>query len=308
MIRVRDLVVEHRGDRILEDLSFSVPERSIFAILGPEGSGARACLAVLATMAKPTGGSVRIDGHDVVSDRRKLRTLLAHVPENPRVEAWRTGADYLHFWAMASGLPLEAQDGRIRDLAAFLALEGRLKDPMETHILSVRRRLGLAQALLTEPQLLLLDHPLAGLDEAERRASQRTLAALRDQGKTLVLTSSELVEVQGLCDRVILLQEGRSLGEYSFGDLLDRIGEQRQARVFVESEGLPSNAVATLKELQGVLDVRSTETVTVIYVRPGAVTPDEIRSTLDTEGVKTGKVTPAEIRLSDVYNALRRER
>lgn len=308
MIEAQGLVKKGRaGSRVLDEVSFSVPKGRTFGVLGPDGAGKGMLLRILATLERATEGTVLVGGHDLRTEGRAVREIVGFAPEDSQLHGWQTGRAYLRFWGLASGLSFQDLQERTHELVEELHIADALDTPTAECPLPVRRRFGLAQALLTDPQVVILEQPLAGLTSGQARAFRASLGGLRKAGRTVVVSSRDLAEVQDVCDAVLLLQEGRVLGDYQMGDLLDKIGRFRQARVFAECDGLSPKAAAALKGIEGVVDVKSTETAVVVYVRPGKAGPEEVRRALEGEGVKVRSVKSAELRLGDVFTALRRE-
>lgn len=307
MIEVRDLVKAYglRQRTVAVDrVSFSVKKATVHGLLGSPGSGKTTILRILATALRPTSGTVEIDGEDVLSNPRKVREVMAFAPDRAEFTDWRSGQNFLRFWGKVSGLPGAARKKRIREIASFLGLEAQIHERPERQLAEVGKKLLLAQALLTNPTVGIFDEPLRGSGHSARAFLVGKLRALRKGGMTIVMSSQFLSEIRPTCDTVTVLSEGRATEAQEVSTLLRRIGQGRHARIFVESDDISSKAIRALRDLKGVVEVRTTPAATVVYVEPGTTDIDSVRETLEREGVSVRGLREAEITLGDVFRAL----
>ena len=207
------------------DVSFEVREGEVFGFLGPNGAGKTTTIRMLVGLARPDRGTVRIRGLDLSRDFRRAMEHVGCIVESPDLYKYLTGRENLmHFARM---LP-DGASSRIPDLAGLVALEERLDDKVSTYSLGMRQRLGIAQALLGNPDLLILDEPANGLDPAGIREIRLLVRRLAEQRSISVFVSSHLLsEVEQMCDRVAIIHRGRTLATGPVGTLLDRPGTDR---------------------------------------------------------------------------------
>ncbi len=289
------------------DISFRVDSGSFHGILGPVNAGKTTTMRMLATALKPTSGTVRIGGSDIVEQTREVRKKIGYMPETTDFATWSSGSDYLRFWARVTGLAGSGEKARIAELTEFLGIPDDAEGNPANYTAGHQKRLVLAQALYADPEVLLLDEPLTGIGGEERTFLMGRLEELRRRGKTMVMASPQLSDIQDLSDQVSVLLEGRATEPFPTADLLRQVGEGKHARIFVKADDLSSEALAALKRLEGVIEVKPKLTVTVIYVDPGRVNVALVRETLEAEGEKTASVEAAEITLGDVFRAIVRE-
>jgi ABC-2 type transport system ATP-binding protein len=222
-VLVAENLTKRFGRRVaVADVSFELVEGEVFGFLGPNGAGKTTTIRMLVGLARPDRGAVHIRGYDVA---REYALAMAHVGcivEAPDLYHYLTGREnLLHFARM---LPDGAQ-GRIPDLARLVALEDRLDEKVSTYSLGMRQRLGIAQALLGAPDLLILDEPANGLDPAGIREIRRLVRTLADERGICVFVSSHLLsEVEQMCDRVAIIHRGRTLSSGPVSELLARPG------------------------------------------------------------------------------------
>jgi len=219
VLSVRGLKKRIGGKDIIHGLDFDVFPGEVFGFLGPNGSGKTTTIRMLVDLIRPTAGEVRLGGRDL---RREHDAALANVGcivENPEMYPYLTGRENLeHFAAMLPGVG----EDRIREVAAQVDLAERLDDKVRTYSLGMRQRLGIAQALLGRPKLLILDEPTNGLDPQgikELRAFIRGLAA---EGVAVFVSSHLLSEIELMCDRVAIISKGRLLAVDRVDKLLAR--------------------------------------------------------------------------------------
>jgi ABC-2 type transport system ATP-binding protein len=202
------------------DVSFELYAGEVFGFLGPNGAGKTTTIRMLVGLARPDRGRVRIRGFDVSRDFARAMAHVGSIVESPDLYSYLTGREnLLHFARM---LPGGAQE-RIPELARLVALEERLDEKVETYSLGMSQRLGIAQALLGAPDLLILDEPANGLDPAGIREIRRLVRLLASQRGIAVFVSSHLLsEVEQMCDRVTIIHRGRALATGPVRELLDR--------------------------------------------------------------------------------------
>lgn len=289
----------------VDGVSFSVKKGTRLGLLGAPGAGKTTLLRMLSTTLRPDEGTLRLGDHDGIERPVAARNLLAYMPEGMDLSGWETGEAFLRFWGRVSGLSGKARSERIERVVEFLDLGEALTEPLVELTIELQRRFVLAQALLTDPELLVLDEPMTGLSELERRFLAGKLEELGKEGKTIVLSSPMLEDVRGSSDRVAIMAEGRLTEIMNTDDLLSKIGNEKNARIFVDSDPLPSPVIQALKDLAGVVDVQPKITATIVYVKPGTVSPDLIRQILASHDVEVRGIREAELRLGDVFNSIR---
>lgn len=213
------------GDRpALRGVSFSVPRGEVFALLGPNGGGKTTLFRILSTLLPPGGGSVRILGLDVQGAVREVRRRLGVAFQSPSVDLKLTVEENLRCHGALYGLPSSRIRSRIPALLAEVRLSDRSADRAETLSGGLLRRLEVAQALLHDPEVLLLDEPTAGLDPAARRDLWDALRGIRRRLGSTILLTSHLAEEAARCDRVGILNEGRIVALGTPARLLSLVG------------------------------------------------------------------------------------
>ena len=231
--------------RAIDDLSLAVPAGSIYGFLGPNGAGKTTTLGILSGLDFPTSGSARILGHDIVRDAPTVRRLTGVLPDVPGFYAWMTARDVLTMAGRLFQLPdllLRERIEIVLDLADLTDVKG----PVGGYSRGMKQRLGIAQALIDAPPVLLLDEPTSALDPLGRKDVLDVISALA--GRTTVFFSSHILDdVERVCDRVAILDRGRIVLESSIDDLRASSTSQR---ISIEV-GDPAEAQTLAGQLRG---------------------------------------------------------
>ena len=266
----------------------------MFGFLGPNGAGKTTTIRMLVGLARPDHGRVRIAGFDVARDFAKAMSRVGCIVESTDLYPYLTGREnLLHFARM---LPDGAQ-GRIGELAQLVSLEGRLEDRVSTYSLGMRQRLGLAQALLGAPDLLILDEPANGLDPAGIREIRQLIRHLaEDRGIAVFVSSHLLAEVEQMCDRVAIIHRGRTLAMGPVRELLAKRGADRL--VFRVEPSAP--AVRILAGFSRDGEARADEADTVSSEVPRERVPDALAA-LAVAGVRVFGVEKQSSTLEELF-------
>jgi len=221
-IEIRGLTKVFGATRALDGVDLDVPAGSVFGFLGPNGAGKSTALNILAGLSRPTSGMARIFGHDVTAAPDAVRASIGYLPDVPGFYGWMTGVELLRFSGELFGLRGQALETRIAALLDLAGLTG-VTTAVGGYSRGMRQRLGLAQALINAPRLLLLDEPTSALDPIGRKAVLDMIAAMA--GRTTIFFSTHiLADVQRVCDRVAILDHGRLVIESPIDELLSRAG------------------------------------------------------------------------------------
>ncbi|WP_458123030.1 ABC transporter ATP-binding protein [Paenibacillus sp. Z3-2] len=217
------LSVQHLKKRIgrkwiIKDVTFDVKPGEIFGFLGPNGAGKTTTIRMLVDLIKPTEGKIKVCGYDVNRDPERALKYVGSIVENPEVYTYLTGWENLeHFARMQPGVDNE----RIQEVVDIVRLDQRIHDKVRTYSLGMRQRLGIAQALLGRPRLLILDEPTNGLDPKGIKELRVFIKQLASEGMAVFVSSHLLSEIQLLCDRVAIISAGRVLAVGGVSELIE---------------------------------------------------------------------------------------
>ena len=209
VIHLEALVKHFAGQRVVDDVALSVRHGECFGLLGPNGAGKTTTLRMLLGMTTPDSGTLSIFGRDVMAHARELRHTIGVVPQMDNLDPDFTVIENLLTYASYFGLGGKDLEPRIAQLLQFAHLTTKADASIESLSGGMKRRLTLARALVNDPQLLILDEPTTGLDPQARQLIWQRLRELRQQGRTLILTTHYMEEAQRLCDRLAIMDQGK---------------------------------------------------------------------------------------------------
>ena len=239
------------GDRtIVDDVSFELRPGEVFGFLGPNGAGKTTTIRMLVGLIKPTRGTVTICGHDIRHHFEKAMRCIGCIVENPDLYRFMSGRENLEHFARMLGV----NHAEIERVAELVNLAHRLDQRVGTYSLGMRQRLGIAQAMLGSPRVLILDEPANGLDPAGIREIRELLRRLAAERGLAVFVSSHLLgEVELTCDRVAIIHKGRILRSGTVAELIStqrvmelRVGDVERAAAILRDRGIESTTDAVL--------------------------------------------------------------
>jgi ABC-2 type transport system ATP-binding protein len=284
MIEVDRLTRRYGGTLALDSVSFKVAPGEVAGFLGPNGAGKSTCLKILTGSLAPDGGRARIGGEDVVANSLAVRRLIGFMPETVPLYPESPVGELLRFVAELKGVPRRERDDHLAGISARTGIadvQGKLVGHLSK---GYRQRVGLAQALVGDPPVLILDEPTAGLDPHQIVEIRELIRGLRGH-KTVLLSSHILTEVSQVCDRVLILDKGRLVCEESAGSLA-RYGAGDKHAVSLTWDGDREAVGAALAGVVGVDEVRLTADGAEVLIggNPVEVKPRLVESVLAAGG------------------------
>lgn len=239
---VKDFAVGLRGVKLraVDHVSLRARPGEIYGLLGPNGSGKSTTIKLLLGLLEPTGGECRVFG--VPSGRVEARRDVGYLPESPYFYRHLTGRELVRFYARMCGLGRPRLDARVAEVLAIVGLSEAADRRVGTYSKGMLQRVGLAQAMVHDPRLLILDEPTAGVDPVGSAAISELILKLKAEGKTILITSHLLGQIEDICDRVAILDKGKLIVEGAVQDLVGR--SDRQALVI---DALSATELAELR-------------------------------------------------------------
>ncbi|WNF38735.1 ABC transporter ATP-binding protein [Bacillaceae bacterium IKA-2] len=222
-LTVRGLKKRIDGKEIIKGIDFELNKGEIFGFLGPNGSGKTTTIRMIVGLIKPTEGTIEICGHDVQKNFTKAMEQIGCIVENPELYPYLSGRENLKLF---SGMMKGIKNERIKEVVELVGLSERIDDKVKTYSLGMRQRLGIAQALLGSPKILILDEPTNGLDPSGIREMREFIKYLaRNEGISVFISSHMLSEIQLMCDRVAIISKGKVL---QVGEVKTLLSQQEQ--------------------------------------------------------------------------------
>jgi len=220
-IRIEGLYKVFGQVQALDGLDLVIQPGSIFGFLGPNGAGKTTTIRILTGLARPTRGQAWVGGFDILTQGNQISRLTGYLPEEPLFYSWMTPREFLEYSGKLFGLTPETLDKRIPELLDLAGLSAAAKRRIGGFSRGMRQRLGLAQALINQPKILLLDEPASALDPAGRREVLELIKEMRGIC-TVMMSTHILADVERVCDRVGIIANGRLVAEASQEELLER--------------------------------------------------------------------------------------
>ncbi|MCZ6781772.1 MAG: ABC transporter ATP-binding protein [Proteobacteria bacterium] len=298
VVRVRGVVKDVRPGlglrrkRILHGISLTVHRGEIFGFVGPNGAGKTTMLKVLMGLIRASSGRATVLGHDV--GETEFRRQVGFLPENPYFYDYLTGREILRFYARLSGVRAAAMDKRVATLLDWVQLSDAADARLRTYSKGMLQRIGIAQALIHDPEVVFLDEPMSGLDPIGRKQIRDLILRLKRAGKTVFMNTHILSDVEMLCDRVAILVAGRIRFQGRLEDFLD--GDERESDVVLS--GLPADLASRFEERYGA-ELRGHGTRVELRVKEKEVA-DLLRAALEA-GAEVQSVTAYRISLESIF-------
>ena len=249
MIEVQNLTKVYGGKTAVENVSFKIRNGRIYGLLGPNGAGKSTTMNIMTGCLSPTEGTVLINGYDICDQPIAAKRQIGYLPEQPPLFVDMTPAEYLTFVAEAKGVSDELIDRQVKEtmqVTDILSVKDRLIRNLSK---GYRQRVGIAQAILGSPDIIILDEPTVGLDP-QQLTEIRALVRKLGEKLTVIISSHLLSEISELCDHVIILSEGHVVADDDMAELEARMNPETTLRMTVKAD--EAGARAVLKSIEGV--------------------------------------------------------
>jgi len=225
MLEILHVTKRYRNIPVVNDVSFTVRPGEVTGYLGPNGSGKSTTVKIITTLIEPTAGKVLLDGRDVREDPVEFKRRLGYVPEEAILYSYLSGLEYLQLMGCLRGIPTEVTDRRANDLLELFALHPHRHSPISAYSKGMKQRVLISAALLHDPDLLILDEPLSGIDVTNAQLFRHLLNELARRGKTILYISHVLEVVERVCAQVVIIYKGRIMA----ADSVERLRELANA-------------------------------------------------------------------------------
>jgi len=253
VVDVENLWVRYGQLAAVRGISLQIPRGEVFGFIGPNGAGKSSTIKVLATLLRDFTGKVKVTGRDVLWNPQAVREKIGYVPDFFGVYEDLTVEEYLHFFAAAYRIDRGKRKPIITDVLELTDLSHKLHAPVDALSRGMKQRLSLARVLLHDPDLLLLDEPASGLDPRARIEMRELLKALKEMGKTILISSHILHELAQLCTRIGIVEAGKMVAQGSVTDIYRHLGLLRI--VHVQVVDMTAELATHMRNVPGVQDV-----------------------------------------------------
>jgi ABC-2 type transport system ATP-binding protein len=232
MLEIQHVTKRYRNIPVVNDVSFTVPPGEVTGYLGPNGSGKSTTVKIITTLIEATTGKVLLDGRDVREDPVAFKRRLGYVPEEAILYSYLSGLEYLQLMGCLRGIPAAATDRRANDLLELFTLHPHRHSPISAYSKGMKQRVLIAAALLHDPDLLILDEPLSGIDVTNAQLFKHLLHELARKGKTILYISHVLEVVEKVCAQVVIIYKGKIMAADSVDHLRELVNAPSLEEIF----------------------------------------------------------------------------
>jgi ABC-2 type transport system ATP-binding protein len=304
MIEVSQLSRHFGALQAVKDLSFTVRPGEVLGFLGPNGAGKSTTMKMIAGFLAPSGGSIRVCGIDVQADARAAQRRIGYLPEGAPSYEDMSAIEFLRFIAEVRGFRGAERDGKVAAVLGRMDLGGVTHQRIETLSKGFKRRVGLAQAILHDPQVLILDEPTDGLDPNQKHQVRELIRGL-SADKIVVISTHILEEVHAVCNRAIIIAGGRIVADGTPAELESRSPTHRAIQLHLAEA--QADAVQAIAALPGVRDVQGEGRRLLVLPQPGANPLPALARLVHDRGWVADDLHVVQGRLDEVFRQITRE-
>lgn len=235
LLTVSNLEKSYKKIKAVKGISFNLEQGEVLGLLGPNGAGKSTTISMISTLLKPDAGNIQYNGSDIVKNPKAIQENLGYVPQEIALYPMLTGKENLQFWGRAYGLKGDILKKRIQEVSEVIGIGERLKDKVKTYSGGMKRRLNIGVALLHNPELIIMDEPTVGIDPQSRNHILDTVLELNKQGMTVIYTSHYMEEVEYLCNRICIMDQGEIIAEGTKEELINQIASVRDLKLKLDN-------------------------------------------------------------------------
>jgi ABC-2 type transport system ATP-binding protein len=304
-VQIKNLTKRYSGAKAIEDINFSVNKGEIVGFLGPNGAGKSTTMKIITSFLAPSEGDVEIGGKSVINDSEETKKMIGYLPENNPLYLDMPVVDFLAFTARLQGVPKTDVQQRVRKMIKVCGLMGEKHKLIGELSKGYRQRVGLAQAMIHDPQVLILDEPTTGLDPNQIVEIRKLIKELGKE-KTVILSTHNLPEVEATCDRILIINKGKIVADGTAQNLRNQAKGRQIIRVKIE-DGKESDVKAGLTAIPFIINVNPLVGIENTYEMQvesmGSPKRDIFKLCVDKGWVLT-EMTTFETRLEDIFHDL----
>ena len=301
-IEVNSLTKQFGSSKAVDNISFAVKEGEIFGFLGPNGAGKSTTMMILTTLLKPTSGEALVGGYNVVSEAKKVREKIGYVQQEISVDEFLTGRENLYLHARINQIPNNLIKSRIDDVLELVELGEKKDQATLTYSGGMRKRLDIANGLLSRPSVLFLDEPTVGLDIQTRRKIWSYIKKIRkDFGMTIFISTHYMEEADNLCDRIGIIDHGKIQVIDTPKSMKSAIGNEIISFNLVDGKGGQDALIDQISKIEFVKEVKNKQDlITVFSTKSNEVIPKIFQASTNLE-MRINSLTLKQPTLDDVF-------
>ena len=299
MIEIKNLTKNYGNLTALNDLNLKIQKGDIFGFIGPNGAGKTTTMRILVTLLEPTRGTAFINGLNVLKDGKKVRRMVGYMPDFMGVYDDLKVFEYLEFFAAAFGIERKKRKSIVEGVLELTDLQSKQAATVDSLSRGMQQRLGLARVLIHDPQVLILDEPASGLDPRARIEIRELLRELKRMGKTIMISSHILSELEEICDHIGIIEHGQLVFSGTMEDIRPRLGIHSKVRVKVADN--QDKAVELLSALPQINQVQTLGDYIVVTFNEGSEGDGIIARILVNAKLDVIAIQPEKLKLDDAF-------
>ena len=299
MIETKNLTKNYGDLTAVDDLNLAIKDGDIFGFIGPNGAGKTTTMRILVTLLEPYGGSAFINGLAVSKHGKKVRRLVGYMPDFMGVYDDLKVFEYLEFFAAAFGIERKKRKSIVEGVLELTDLESKKSATVDSLSRGMQQRLGLARVLIHDPKVLILDEPASGLDPRARIEIRELLRELKRMGKTIMISSHILSELEEICDHVGIIEQGKLVFSGTLEEIRSRLGIESKVRVSVAEH--QDKAIELLSALPQVRRVQALNGEIAVTFHEGQHANGIVARTLVNAGLDIISIQPERLKLDDAF-------
>ena len=299
MIETKNLTKNYGSLTALNDLNLKIQKGDIFGFIGPNGAGKTTTMRILVTLLEPTRGTAFINGLNVLKDGKKVRRIVGYMPDFMGVYDDLKVFEYLEFFAAAFGIERQKRKSIVEGVLELTDLQSKQAATVDSLSRGMQQRLGLARVLIHDPQVLILDEPASGLDPRARIEIRELLRELKRMGKTIMISSHILSELEEICDHIGIIEHGQLVFSGTIEDIRPRLGIHSKVRVKVANN--QDKAIELLSALPQINQVQAMGDNILVTFNEGHEGDGIIAKTLVNAKLDVIAIQPEKLKLDNAF-------
>ncbi|MHC4641985.1 MAG: ABC transporter ATP-binding protein [Planctomycetota bacterium] len=299
MIETKRLTKNYGNLAALVDLDLVIDAGDIFGFIGPNGAGKTTTMRILVTLLEPSRGQAFIDGLDITKKGKEVRRIVGYMPDFMGIYDDLKVFEYLEFFAAAFSIEYKKRKSIVEGVLELTDLQSKKSFTVDSLSRGMQQRLGLARVLIHDPKVLILDEPASGLDPRARIEIRELLRELKRMGKTIMISSHILSELEEICDHIGIIEHGRLVFSGTMEEIRRRMGVQSKVRVRVANN--QQRAIELLSALPEVEDVQSAGVYIAVTLRQDQNTDGIIARTLVNGKIDIVSLEPQQVKLDEAF-------
>jgi len=295
MLDIIDIHKAYNKTKAVEGISFQAKKGEMIGLLGPNGAGKSTAISMIATLFKPDRGEILYQGESIIKNPKAIQSKLGFVPQEIALYPTLTGMDNLKFWGRTYGLKGSHLKEKINEISEIIGIRDRLKERVDKYSGGMKRRLNIGCALLHNPEIIIFDEPTVGIDPQSRNHILNAVKEINRRGATVIYTSHYMEEVEFLCQKICIMDQGKIIASGTKDELIGTIDSDEKTTLKVE--GLTEKMIEKMREISYARNLVVSDDSVIFNRKGNHVNYSEIIDAISQEG---GKLLSMDVQKPDL--------